>query len=199
VKYHIQSPLPDMVRKARAPQKGQSLVEFAMVVPLFLAVVFSVIGFGILLENKIALNDAARNGARFAAAQPWLYDAAASPSSNSIEGIVRHSGSTITIPNDDSHIQISFWVPPSGSGTLTECGYYTNSGTTVSFTSTPLGTYTKNTCITRGNVIRVDVTGSLRMPVPIVSAFFPNGITIKTNAAATVEQSCSTTVSANCT
>ena len=196
MKYYYQPPLPGMVRKASAPQKGQSLVEFALVVPVFLALVFAVIGFGILLENKIALNDAARNGARFAAAQPWLYDGGSSAASNSIEGVIQRSGSTIAIPNDDSHILISFWDPPSAGGTLTECGYYTKSGTTVTFTA--LGAYTMSTCIARDNVVRVAVTGSFHMPVPIISAFFPNGITIQTNAVAMVEQSCSSAASPNC-
>jgi Flp pilus assembly protein TadG len=45
-------------------ERGQTMVEFAMVVPILLVVVFSIIQFGILYNHYITLTDATRVGAR---------------------------------------------------------------------------------------------------------------------------------------
>ena len=48
-------------------EKGQSLVEFALVAPLLIVIVFAVVQFGVLYNNYVTLTDAARTGARKAA------------------------------------------------------------------------------------------------------------------------------------
>jgi len=48
-------------------QKGQSLVEFALVMPLLLLVVTGIAAFGIYLNNYMALTDAVSTGARLLA------------------------------------------------------------------------------------------------------------------------------------
>jgi Flp pilus assembly protein TadG len=58
--------LPDKRRKG-SRQRGQSLVEFALVIPLFLVLVFGIIDFGLGLKSWITITNAAREGARFAA------------------------------------------------------------------------------------------------------------------------------------
>lgn len=47
-------------------ESGQSLVEFALVLPLLLALLCAIIDFGWLYYNQITLNNAAREGARYA-------------------------------------------------------------------------------------------------------------------------------------
>jgi Flp pilus assembly protein TadG len=47
-------------------ERGQTMVEFAIVLPVLLLVVFAVIQFGILFSNFVALTDAVRAGARTA-------------------------------------------------------------------------------------------------------------------------------------
>ncbi|MEO7987690.1 MAG: TadE/TadG family type IV pilus assembly protein [Gemmatimonadales bacterium] len=49
------------------PERGQSLVEFAMVVPLLLLVVVGIIEFGRAWNQSQVVTDAARQGARTAA------------------------------------------------------------------------------------------------------------------------------------
>jgi Flp pilus assembly protein TadG len=49
---------------------GQALVEFALVVPLFLVLVLGVVSFGTAYNNYENLTDAVRAAAREAAAQP---------------------------------------------------------------------------------------------------------------------------------
>jgi Flp pilus assembly protein TadG len=46
---------------------GQTMVEFAMVLPVFCVLLFGVMQFGILWNNYVTLTDATRSGARKAA------------------------------------------------------------------------------------------------------------------------------------
>jgi Flp pilus assembly protein TadG len=58
-------------RKAAAPnERGSSLVEAAIVVPVFLLMVSAVIDFGRAYSDYIAIVNAAREGARAAAKLP---------------------------------------------------------------------------------------------------------------------------------
>lgn len=57
------SPLP----RARGEERGQALVEFALVLPLFVTLLFGIIQFGIAFNHYLVLTDAVRAGARTAA------------------------------------------------------------------------------------------------------------------------------------
>ena len=48
-------------------EEGQALVEFALVLPLFVTLVFAIIQFGIAFHDYLVLTDAVRAGARTAA------------------------------------------------------------------------------------------------------------------------------------
>lgn len=54
-------------RKGRDGEKGQSLAEFAMVVPIFLILVFAIVDFGMGFHAWITVTNAAREGARIGA------------------------------------------------------------------------------------------------------------------------------------
>jgi len=45
-------------------QKGAAVVEFALILPLFLALLFGIIEFGLLLFNQQIITNACREGAR---------------------------------------------------------------------------------------------------------------------------------------
>ena len=55
-------------------QKGQAMVEFVIVAPILLLLVFGIIQFGILFNNYLTLTDAVRAGARQAAVSRGLPD-----------------------------------------------------------------------------------------------------------------------------
>lgn len=52
------------MRKIFATQKGAAIVEFAIVLPLLLMLVFGIIEFGIMLYDKAEVTNASREGAR---------------------------------------------------------------------------------------------------------------------------------------
>jgi len=48
-------------------ERGQAMVEFALVIPIFLMLLLGILQFGIIFNNFITLTDAARAGSRVAA------------------------------------------------------------------------------------------------------------------------------------
>lgn len=54
-------------RRSGAPDRGAVAVEFALLLPLLLLIIFGVIDFGRALNAQITLTQAAREGARLAA------------------------------------------------------------------------------------------------------------------------------------
>lgn len=61
---YVTAPARD--RRAR----GQSLAEFALILPVFLLILFSIIQFGFLLGSQIGLTNGVREAARYAVTQP---------------------------------------------------------------------------------------------------------------------------------
>ena len=55
-----------MLRRQRRPRPGQALVEFALVLPVFLLIVFGVLDAGRLIVTYNTVSNAARNAARVA-------------------------------------------------------------------------------------------------------------------------------------
>ncbi len=180
-------------------RQGQSLTEFALVIPLFLILIMAIFGFGLIFQNKVALDNAVRDGARYASTQPDQLSDLSSAPENTVQGHIQNAGSISPIPNDDSHISIKYYVVDPVSGSLTQCGYYTtvNTYTASSYltnpnyypiyapqTTTPsIGTfvavnndpgtglpYTEQGCLYPGRVVTVSATIHYQVPVPIISS-----------------------------
>ena len=69
-----------MIKWLRKSEKGQAMVEMALVLPILLLLVGAIVDFGWLFYSQLALNNAAREGARYAvihynAAGDWKQDA----------------------------------------------------------------------------------------------------------------------------
>jgi Flp pilus assembly protein TadG len=56
-----------MSRRRSRREEGQTMVEFALIMPVLFLVIFGIIQFGVLYNDYIALTDATRAGARKAA------------------------------------------------------------------------------------------------------------------------------------
>ena len=62
-------PVESTVRRVRHPrgEKGQTLVEFVLVAPVLLLILFGIVQFGIAFKNSMVVTDSVRAGARKAA------------------------------------------------------------------------------------------------------------------------------------
>lgn len=58
------------VRRVKS-DRGASALEFALVIPVLLLLLFGIIEFGVIFQNQLALTHAAREGARMAAVGQW--------------------------------------------------------------------------------------------------------------------------------
>jgi Flp pilus assembly protein TadG len=91
-------------RRRKNGEKGQALAEFALLVPLFLILLFAIVDFGMGFHSWITVTNSAREGARVGAVHPPL-NVASSPCSGKasleqcIEDRVRE---TAGLPNQDT-------------------------------------------------------------------------------------------------
>jgi Flp pilus assembly protein TadG len=59
--------MPHMSRQKITEERGQTMVEFALVAPVLCLLLFAIIQFGVLYSSYVTLTDATRAGARKAA------------------------------------------------------------------------------------------------------------------------------------
>ncbi len=64
--------LKRITRRTSKGEDGQSLLEFALVLPIFLLVLFAIIDFGMAFHAWIAVTSSAREGGRLGAVHPSL-------------------------------------------------------------------------------------------------------------------------------
>jgi Flp pilus assembly protein TadG len=62
-------PVRRLLRRFRETEAGQSLVEFTMILPIFLVLMFGLVDFGRAFYTWLLVTNAAREGARVAAVQ----------------------------------------------------------------------------------------------------------------------------------
>jgi Flp pilus assembly protein TadG len=95
-------------------------VEFALVVPIFLVVVFGCISFGVVFAQKLALSNAARQAARFGVVESRTcgqIKTAAQDSANT----VAMSGSDVTVTVNRGSSEASAADACSGGVSVTPC------------------------------------------------------------------------------
>jgi Flp pilus assembly protein TadG len=88
-------------------ENGQTIVEFAIVLPALALLLFGILQFGIVFNNYLTLTDAVRAGARKAAVSRHLANRDAV-----VETAVRASAEGIDNPNLDVSVS-SAWTPGS--------------------------------------------------------------------------------------
>ena len=164
----------------RRPQKGQALVEFALVSLLLLVFVLGVFDFGYLFFGRVAAYQATRVAARFAATHPAAWTSSPSPDRTTIEGNLALSAVPASIPNQDSNLTISYLVPGAGAPAL--CGQWSVSSNAF----VPQSGYTKATCVVAGNLVQVSATYIYRFITPMLRAAHGT-VNISTQAEALIE------------
>ena len=81
--------------KVQRGEKGQALVEFALLVPIFLILLFAIVDFGMGFHSWITVTNSAREGARLGAVQGTTLQ---------IETRVRD---TATLINEDTNMTVT--------------------------------------------------------------------------------------------
>jgi Flp pilus assembly protein TadG len=95
--------------KRRNTDQGQAVVEFAVILPVLLLILFAILQFGVVFNNYIQVTAAAREGARKAAVSRSLGTSAAETAAttaakNAAPGL-NQSNITVTFPNSPSFSQ----------------------------------------------------------------------------------------------
>lgn len=153
---------PPKARSAGRRASGQGMVEFALVVPIFVVLLFGIVDFGRVIWARSSLENAAREGARFAivhggtASQPCPVGPTAlipppasqscphpSPSKESIELAAK-----------------AFAIAPGSGLTVTAC-YHVAGTTCTGNTESP-----SNIKNVRGTAVTVTATSTLDLIVP---------------------------------
>lgn len=72
----------------RRGEKGQTLVEFVLVAPVLLLILFGIVQFGVAFKNSVVVTDAVRAGARKAA----VSSTASNPTATVQQAVVAAAG-----------------------------------------------------------------------------------------------------------
>ncbi|HVB77667.1 MAG TPA: TadE family protein [Candidatus Nitrosotalea sp.] len=182
-------PIADSCRRR---QRGQSLVEFAITAPILLLLLAGAIDFGNGYTVRLQVANAARVGARWASLhsgdvnQGWSSSSA--PAENTIEGQVIYAGDTLSVINDDSHIQIYYYIWTQGTTTTTYCGRYSEA--TNSFVGGSIsggGSYTLSQCVAVDNIVQVTVYYDYPVLTPLFSSLFGPTISVGSQASFVIQ------------
>ena len=97
-----------MIRMPRRRERGAALIEFALVLPLLLVLIFSIVDFGLYFFIEHTLQFATREGVRLALVGRTLNDASGNPLTRE-ESIIQTIKAKASIAIDPSQLQISIF------------------------------------------------------------------------------------------
>jgi Flp pilus assembly protein TadG len=128
------------VFKRRTNESGQAVVEFAVILPVLLMILFAILQFGIVFNNYIQVTAAAREGARKAAVSRSLGTAAAETAATTAAKAaapgLKQTSITVTYPNSptfaqgsDVTVQVTYPYSISILGIIVKSGNLTSSTT----------------------------------------------------------------------
>ena len=110
------------LRAATKDDEGASAVEFALVMPLLVMLVFAIIQFGIVFAQQLSLSNGARQGARVGAVNKTMCGDIVSE----VQGAAQTLGLATTSVQVQVQVQKSTDASPS-----TPCAYTSSTSTTV--------------------------------------------------------------------
>ena len=97
--------MKNRVRKKFRGEDGQAMVEFALILPIFLLILCGIIDFGWLFYNQLSLNKACREGARYAVVN--------TAEGNGTQAIINHieNATTTVFANDGVRVDVEYTTP----------------------------------------------------------------------------------------
>ena len=147
--------VPQSLRPSRHKSRGQALVEFAFVFPIFMVILTSLLYFGFLLYSKMSIINAAREGAHYSI----LLDPGDAAFATKVAGQVRGAAGAGLNPSSVTTVTTGFKVDT----------------TTHMVTSTSCTWGSSGTC-KAGDAVTVTVTYPFANPVPMHLALLGNVI-----------------------
>lgn len=175
------------VISARAERHGQSMVEFALVLPIFLLMLFGLVDMGRLVYANTTISQAAREAARVASVQAYWVGNVTDTSCGQPGGP--------TCPADEAAMRAN--VATAANGMMTAVGTIASSNLHISCTlasaTAPTGNWTSppNGCSTAavrqapGSRVSVRVAMTFQPITPLIGQFF-NSIELEGSATMTV-------------
>ena len=157
---------------ARA-ERGAAAVEFALVLPLLLAVVFGIINFGFVMSQKAALSNAARAGARYATVNAY----SGTHTCQSVVDKVRAEALTLGIGDGNKNqvaVDVTFTDQATGVA-ATVCSTSAGSAS-VSFGGASLPC--RNTSGSPSAPDQLAVTGRFESPLPVPTPGLGSSVTL---------------------
>jgi Flp pilus assembly protein TadG len=148
-----------------APQRGQSLVEFALVLmPLFI-ILLGIIQFGFVFNAYVTITNASREGGRIATV--YMYDSGLSKSQNDL---ARNNAIKTTLT---SSMNLLIKTSPNftTSSTWTQSGLTFTNGDLIVTYVVPVGTTDTDSRV--GQQVTVRATYHQDLIIPLISNFLP--------------------------
>jgi Flp pilus assembly protein TadG len=157
-----------LMRRRQPRSRGQSLVEFALVIPIFLLLLFGLIDGGRLVYQHSVLSQAAREGARLASVEAsWIGSTDVGCGATGGPVCPSNAGAMKTDIVAAANRMITPFATVVAADVNMRCDA---SG------GTPTGNWTGSTCSSNstGNVASVRVTGTFRPITPVISQLVGN-------------------------
>ena len=95
----------------RSPQRSQAIVEFALIAPILILLLFVIVDFGRVIYIYATLNQAVNEGARTA-----IRDSALLPTNADVESAVRQHAVDVSLANPCPNGPITSATPPTNQG-----------------------------------------------------------------------------------
>ena len=95
----------------RNPQRSQSMVEFSLIAPILIILIFGVVDFGRLIYVYATINQAASEGARTA-----IRDSPLLPTNSDVQTSVRQHAVDVSLANPCPNGPVTSLVPPANQG-----------------------------------------------------------------------------------
>lgn len=161
-----------MTPRLPRPARGQSLVEFALVLPIFVLLLFGLLDMGRAIYINNTLSQVTREAARLATAQAsWVGETTSTePTCNTAGGPV--------CPADVATLKANLDAAANrmavGMGTIPSTQIYLQCNPSTS--TAPTGAWTGSTCNTRtsGSLVSVRIAYTFQMITPIVGQIANN-------------------------
>ncbi len=112
-------------RVSRSGDQGASAVEFALVVPLLIVLVFGIIDFGVIFAQQLSLNNAVRQGARSAVVAG---NTAQQTCAQVVTGVRGAAAQTIAMDTTDIDVTVRTQSADGSTIRTTACGSGANPG-----------------------------------------------------------------------